>query len=909
MKKKALSLITALCTAVSFVPADTCNAKGYGVLQNLKSELYSNGAEVYAEQFKLPEPGKNLSVNNTSAGKRIYVTNTNDNANGEGSKENPYRSFESAVAAASDGDTIVLSEKGVHIGTSTEDELKPLVISKSLTIEGESGNPSFSLWKAGILLEADVTFKNITFEFANKCYAAVFANGHTLTLDNVKKGSGTRLVHLFAGNLHVIGGTTENPIATPFSNATGSHGQIVVSGASEFGNIYAGSMNGSFEKPVTLTLSGGAGSRLGSVYACGALQGRYDDNTFLSQQEPTDPFANSGSFPSNGKISINLNNFSVKEVNGTANTSGNKASLTFSTVYPDENLSLSNISSLIVKSGILKPSSLNQYADIEIQSGGVLDLSTVTVKSGNVFYISNFTGGGTLKLSKDACLNIYGSLKGSTLLQISGALSGSAAANEDHKYIKYSRGDGIFTFTPHSSQTGLKLVKENKSWKTSYQQNTSDSSSSTTETPVIRLKKFTVSPSSLSVKKADINSISGAVFKISCDVLNAPANFSISSIPFAFEAEYNGKSYTSVIKDLGSGSYEASIDDLNMKFSPSGSVVKITGTSGSINVGVYDITITASTELGALSRKLKLNVTEEAETPQNPDSANTDTPNNDSGGETQEKTEKSISLSQTLGGKISADKTAAKKGETVTVTLTPAENYIVYGLNVTDSKGNKISSSKSGEGIYVFTMPADSVKAEGIFTSENQNQQEAQISVPFSDVQKDSWYSSAVSYVFANGLMKGLDERRFAPNDTLSRAMITQILYNKDGNPEPSGTARFNDVAGGSWYESSVKWAASKGIIGGYPGGDFGPNDYITREQLSVILWRYAGSPQSKGDLSKFTDVRNVSEYAQSALKWAVENNIISGMGDGTLNPGGNASRAQVASVIMRFVELSLKNS
>lgn len=899
MKKKVLTLMTAICTAASLIPADTYASGSSGVLQTPQSEVNSVSLKTYREQFKLPEPGKRLTESKSSAvnpseGRKIYVNNLRDNTTGTGSKENPYRSFESAIAAASDGDTIVLCEKGVHIGTTTDDELKPLVISKALTIEGESGNPSFSLWKAGVLIEADVTFKNITFEFANRCYAAVFANGHTLTLDNVKKGSGTRLVHLFAGNLYVIEGTTENPTATPFSTKTGNHGQIIVSGASKFGNIYAGSMNGRFDKPSTVTLNGTSGSELGSVYACGALQGRYDENSFLSLQEPTDPYPNSGSFPTNGNVVINLNNCSVKEVHAGANTSGNKAAVTFSTVYLNESLSLNNISSLTVKSGTLNPSSLSQYTDVEVQSGGVLDLSTVISKSGNSFYINNFSGGGTLKLSKDACLNIYGNLSGSTLLQISGAFTGSAAANENHRYIKYSKGDGSFTFTPHSSQDGLKLVRENKSWKTSYIQGDSEPSANPSEDSAIKLKSFTLSPEELSVKKADINS-SGVSFGISCDVLNPTSDFSVGSVPFAFEAEYEGKSYTSVIKDSESGEYEAYIDALNMKFSPSGSAVKIICKDGSINAGVYGITVTASTESGVLSRQFKLTVAEDGDS-----SSNTD-----SGSDAQDKTEKSISLSSTSGGKISADKTTAKSGETVNVTLLPEENYTASGLDITDSNGNKISAAKSGEGKYSFTMPAEDVKVEGVFTPKKQN--EGQSSVPFSDVKEDSWYSGAVSYVFEKGLMKGIDGSKFAPDDTLSRAMITQILYNKDGNPEPSGSVRFNDVVGGTWYESSVKWAASKGIIGGYPGGDFGPNDYITREQLSVILWRYSGSPQSNADISKFTDASNVSSYAQTALKWAVENGIISGMGDGTLNPAGNASRAQVASVIMRFIESSSK--
>lgn len=173
---------------------------------------------------------------------------------------------------------------------------------------------------------------------------------------------------------------------------------------------------------------------------------------------------------------------------------------------------------------------------------------------------------------------------------------------------------------------------------------------------------------------------------------------------------------------------------------------------------------------------------------------------------------------------------------------------------------------------------------------------------PFQDVTTDMWYYDAVRFANKNGLMNGISNNLFAPNTNLSRAQLAQILYNREGRPAIE-KAVFTDVPDGAWYSNAVAWAAEKGIVAGYGNGLFGSNDNITREQLAVMLWRYAGSPVATNKELQFTDTDKVSNYALEALCWATENNIINGYGNGELAPKGEASRAQVAQMLKNFLE------
>ncbi len=174
---------------------------------------------------------------------------------------------------------------------------------------------------------------------------------------------------------------------------------------------------------------------------------------------------------------------------------------------------------------------------------------------------------------------------------------------------------------------------------------------------------------------------------------------------------------------------------------------------------------------------------------------------------------------------------------------------------------------------------------------------------PFTDVPEGDWYYEAVRFVQEQGLMNGIGNGNFAPNAQLSRAQLAQILFNKEGRPGVNYLLTFPDVADEAWYTEAVRWAASQGIVGGYGDGTFGPNDPITREQLAVMLWRYSGSPAATNKELHFNDTDEISGFALEALRWAVENGILNGYGDGRLGPQGQATRAQVAQMLKNFIE------
>lgn len=173
----------------------------------------------------------------------------------------------------------------------------------------------------------------------------------------------------------------------------------------------------------------------------------------------------------------------------------------------------------------------------------------------------------------------------------------------------------------------------------------------------------------------------------------------------------------------------------------------------------------------------------------------------------------------------------------------------------------------------------------------------------FTDVAEGAWYRTAVDYVYEKGLMSGMGNDSFAPDTTLTRAMLAQMLY-KLGGGQPGDSASFEDVDSNAWYAAAVNWAAAKGIVSGVGSGGFAPEASITREQLAVMLWKYAGAPVVNSDLlDDFTDAGEANDYAVQALAWAVENGIIAGQGNGTLSPGGQATRAQVAQMFMSYME------
>ncbi|NBJ90936.1 S-layer homology domain-containing protein [Acutalibacter sp. 1XD8-36] len=249
------------------------------------------------------------------------------------------------------------------------------------------------------------------------------------------------------------------------------------------------------------------------------------------------------------------------------------------------------------------------------------------------------------------------------------------------------------------------------------------------------------------------------------------------------------------------------------------------------------------------------------------------------------------------GGSVSVSPSSPKRGDTVTVELRPDEGYELDSITVTDRDGKRVELTAQPDGTYTFWQPSGKVKIEVTY-----KRTETPWDNPFSDISEDNWYYEAVRFAQEQGLMNGYSDGRFGAEDTLSRAQLAQILFNREGRPGVDYLLDFSDVGGRSWYAGAVRWAASQGIVSGYGNGTFGPNAPITREQLAVMLWRYSGSPAAASKELDFNDESQISGYALEAMRWAVENGILNGYGDGRLGPKGQATRAQAAQILKNFI-------
>ncbi|MCC2177654.1 S-layer homology domain-containing protein [Agathobaculum butyriciproducens] len=250
-------------------------------------------------------------------------------------------------------------------------------------------------------------------------------------------------------------------------------------------------------------------------------------------------------------------------------------------------------------------------------------------------------------------------------------------------------------------------------------------------------------------------------------------------------------------------------------------------------------------------------------------------------------TSNTVSASTASNGKVSLNKSTAKKGDTVTVTVTPDAGYQLDKLTITDAKGKTVDVTKKSNGKYTFTMPDSKVTITPTFSKIEDTKPSKN---GFDDVASSDWFADAVKYVSDKGLMSGTGSDKFAPSATTTRAMLMTVLARYAGE---------DTTGGATWYEKGMNWAKANGVSDGT-----NPNANITREQLVTMLYRYAGTPAVNGSLSDFSDAASVSSYAVNAMQWAVANGIVNGS-NGKLNPQNNATRAQVAAILMRFCEMS----
>ena len=260
-----------------------------------------------------------------------------------------------------------------------------------------------------------------------------------------------------------------------------------------------------------------------------------------------------------------------------------------------------------------------------------------------------------------------------------------------------------------------------------------------------------------------------------------------------------------------------------------------------------------------------------------------------------------VTVESAENGVVKSSHNSAGAGTTVKLTVTPADGYRLSSLTVTNKNGKALTLNDKDDGTYTFTMPASDVTVKAAFIEVDAEE------FPFVDVPLDSWYYDGVSYVYENGLMTGTSATTFAPDMTTTRSMVATILWRLEGSPVVDYAMTFTDVDSSTWYTEAVRWAASEGIITGYGNGNFGPNDSITREQMATMLYRYAqykGYDVSVGEntnILSYTDFAELGEYAVAAMQWAVGADIINGTSASTLSPRGNATRAEVAVILMRY--------
>lgn len=260
-----------------------------------------------------------------------------------------------------------------------------------------------------------------------------------------------------------------------------------------------------------------------------------------------------------------------------------------------------------------------------------------------------------------------------------------------------------------------------------------------------------------------------------------------------------------------------------------------------------------------------------------------------SGGSSSGKTTYKVTTSAVNNGGVNASPSNAEKGATITLTLSPDKGYKLDKLTVTDGSGKSVSTVKKSDTVYTFTMPASAVKVGVSYVKATETPSETK----FNDVSANDWFASAVDYVTGKGMMNGTAANTFSPKANTTRGMLMTVLARHAGE----------DTTGGSvWYEKGMNWAKANGVSDGT-----NPQVNITREQLAAMLYRYAQNKKydvsGAKSLDGYTDAQSVSSYAVPALQWANAAGVVTGKSGSKLDPKGNATRAEVAAMLMRFCE------
>lgn len=260
-----------------------------------------------------------------------------------------------------------------------------------------------------------------------------------------------------------------------------------------------------------------------------------------------------------------------------------------------------------------------------------------------------------------------------------------------------------------------------------------------------------------------------------------------------------------------------------------------------------------------------------------------------------------LEIAETAHGAVVVSTAHPDYGEVVTIVPQPESGHVVEAVTVTDADGEALVVTALEDGTYQFTQPRGTVTISVTFAKKPVEP------LPFVDVAAEEWYGDAVATVYAQGLMMGTAEDTFAPELVATRGMVVSILHRLAGSPTVSAEV-FEDVTADDWYGQAVAWAANEGIASGTSAETFSPNAAVTREQLAALLCNFAAQQgvdtTACSELSTFEDAASVSAWARESVSWATAEGLLSGISATTLAPQGEATRAQLAAMLVRFSEL-----
>lgn len=540
-----------------------------------------------------------------TAARTIYTEFKHGNSihSGDGSYGNPYNLFEDAYAAAGNGDEISILGSGAFLNA---EAAEPFIFDKSVTVNG-NGN-TFSNRKGGFILNTDVTFKNITLRFSNRLHDAIFANGHKLVLENVTCDSGFRYVDIFGGSLYENGKN--------MGNHPGSEAQILITGGgTNLGNIYAGSMNETYDGKTQIVLAHVFGTQNGEIYASGAIEPYVNQDDWFSTQEP-DPPAADGQYTVSGDVEISLTGSDTKQVYG---VSENHAGKTFLTIDTDQSYTgtpgISKVGNLTVKGGgTFAPAALDSCT-VRLEGASAIDLSQMETPQVHSI-VSADSAGNRLILGKEQKLNVTDTITGAlTFETLNGRNGKSGIAEYGHTYLELGRAaDTAVSFIPTDGQAGMTLERTSSGngeiWKTSELSG---------DGPVA-VKNMTINNP---VITATVSEISGGRKSYLADVSwpdeTDETYKELIYVPLQYEVTFNGKTLSSETVTNDEGSFIC-IPDFNLMFETGIEENAITlmcyrtANSSTVKPGTYHITIRPFSAGEQIEQKVVLIVNKDPDT-------------------------------------------------------------------------------------------------------------------------------------------------------------------------------------------------------------------------------------------------------------------------------------------------------